>query len=178
MTEKHLESIRSRPLYHHAYIFVYIESQYSVIEAGNVRDIVQQHRFAPVAVESQIRKGGKQPRLGVMTMNEEKKLYAQDLAMVLSHGQLLYPEESEFISSDSVAVKEELLAQLRQYRRETKMTHQEDAAFADVKETYSGKAGGRKDDLCMALQIALFHGMRKRQSDGYEQLAMVNGWRL
>jgi hypothetical protein len=176
MTECHFRALRAIKQYHHAHIFVFPESNYSVIEAGNVADIVTQHEFAPVHVETQ-QVGTNKARLGVMTQANEKKMYAQDLAMVLSNGQLQYPLDMLFVSQTPVLSKDTLLQQLRTYRRETKMTNNEDAAFAQIKETYSGKGGGRKDDLCMALQIAVYHGMRKRISKPYAQLAENYGWR-
>jgi hypothetical protein len=176
MTENHLSAIRSRTQYRHAHIFVFIESNYSVIEAGRVSDIMSQHRFAPLSVEKQCT-AKNQSRIGVLTGANEKKVYAEDLQMVLSREQLQYPVETEFISQQPEPAKEELLKQLRMYRRETKASNHEDEAFALIKETYSGKGGGRKDDLCMALQIALYHGQIKRISNEYEGMALMYGWR-
>lgn len=176
MMERHMEGIRSKPHYCHAHIFVFIESNYSVIEAGSVSDILTQHRFAPMSIESQCT-GTNKSRLGVLTGPNEKKMYATDLQYALANHQLMYPFDTEFVSQKPTQTKEMLLNQLRFYRRETKQSINQAEAFAQVKETYSGKGGGRKDDLCMALQIGLYHGQVKRLSNEYEQMALTYGWR-
>lgn len=175
MIDFHFEGIRSTAQYSNACIFVYPESNNNVIEANKVRDIVQKTCYAPVFVEYQHRQG--KPRIGVLTRPEDKKQCAEDLARVMSDGLLSFPENNKLISGDPQGCKDMLIQQLRHYRKEEKITNRDDPAFAQVKEMYSGKAGGRKDDLAMALQLVLHHGAKKRLTDEYERLSAMNGWR-
>lgn len=176
MIELHLEGIRKTVQYKDAYIFCYIESNMSRIDANQVRDVVQQSRFAPVHVEYQIHQN--KPRIGVLTGAEEKKQYVKDLQNILSNGQACFPDDSMFVTNEPDKCKQLLVQQVLQFRRDEKVSNADDPAFSVVKETFSGKHGGRKDDLAMALQIALHHGAKKRMSDEYERLSFINGWRL
>lgn len=175
-TEKHLEGIRSRPQYANAHMFVYIETNADVIGGGRTADIFMNVQYAPITIHHESR-GGK-ARLGVMTGDNENKMYADNLKMVLSNGILHFPNEEEFVSSEKVKIKETLITQMRMYRLEERLTKCDNEAFSVVKQKYSGKYGGRKDDTVMVLQIAIYHGHKKRESAEYESLAVLNGWRL
>lgn len=177
MMETHIMKIRSSKQYQSCQIYAFIESNYSVIEAKNVSNVITQHQFMPIKVHYQVKANNMQ-RVGVYTGPNEKRMYVQELSLALSHESLYYPIDFEFISCKQTnVIKDELLQQLRMYRRETKMSVHEDEAFAQVHVAYSGKGGGRKDDLCMALQMAVYHGNEKLMSDEYDFDADTFGWK-
>jgi hypothetical protein len=168
MLETHLQNIRDDPRYNTAVIYVYIEANMSFLTANKVKEIVEHPRFYPVLVQSF--DPTTDARAGVWTGPDEKYLYAEEMKRALADGALVYA--ARFISSDE-SIKPEIVKQLEVYRREAKVS-------ASGKRTieYTGKSLGRKDDVCIVMQMLLHWSRLMRNSDEYQKAAELNGWRL
>jgi hypothetical protein len=158
MLQNHVLMLRAIPQYHKADIFLYIEANMSFISADEVCEmyIRNDEKFGPVIPVSDRKEGD--GRYGVWSGQYEKEAYARGLAYTMSDGNLDYCRH--MAGAKIEATKMVLQDQMKNLRREAKTP--QDMAFQQVKYVYTGKSSGKRDDLCMALQIAL-HCMRKQR---------------
>jgi hypothetical protein len=168
MLEKHLTRLREDARYQNAVIYVYIEANMSWVTANDIKKVVEQPRFYPVIVRSYDTSPEQKP--GVHTGQPEKEMYSRDLQRALGDGQLCYADR--FISDDP-NVKQELRSQMEVYRREVEV-----GPNGKLKSNFTGKSNGRKDDLCMVVQMLLYWSRLERESAEYVHAATANGWRL
>jgi hypothetical protein len=168
MLEGHLTDLRNDARYRRAVIYAYVENNSSFTNANEVRRVLEQPRFYPVVVKSFDSK--KEQRYGVWTGAAEKEMYALEMKRALGDGRLCYADK--FISRDK-GMKTEILSQLEHYRKELKVSPSGKKTYE-----YTGKGGGRKDDVCIVLQMILYWSMLERQTPEYMHAAEENGWRL
>lgn len=168
MIETHMTKLRNDSRYRHAVIFVYIEANMSFVTASQIRDIVMQPCFYPVIVQTYDQ--SKEQRTGVWTGPPEKELYANELKRALADGAISFADQ---FLTENPAVRSELRDQLEVFRREVKMSPQGKRTVE-----FTGKSPGRKDDLCIVLQMLLYWSRVMRESGEYMQMAEANGWRL
>lgn len=168
MIETHLSRIREDDRYHHALIYVYIEANLSFVTARDIGRICSQPQFFPVVVKSF--DSTKDERDGVWTGEAEKQMYTSEMKRALADGALSYADN---FLSQTENVQAEVQAQLEVFRRDVKLTE----GCTKPKITYTGKSNGRKDDLCLVLQMLLYWSRVQRESAEYLTAAASNGWR-
>jgi hypothetical protein len=158
MLKNHVISIRRIPEYKDAIIFLYVESNMSFISADQVCEmfISDVDTFGPVLPVSD--RPDSDGRWGVWSGEFEKESYAIGLSYTMSDGNIHYAEH--MACTKLLETKAILEGQLKNLRRETKQAA--DPVFQKLKYVYTGKGTNARDDLCMALQIAL-HNMRKQR---------------
>jgi hypothetical protein len=169
MISNHFVAYRSHPRYKNSWPQTFIESQMSYLEADRVaRKIIMQPRFQPVAVESRDPKG--LDRFGVPTGKHEKILYCDRLYQALVNDKLHFapdlicPHSSkQRFGPDVDALKENLRKQLGNFRKEIEVPNNPETGTYRVH--YTGKAGGLKDDLVMALGMLLYWAQLKQSTD-------------
>ena len=171
MLQNHVLMLRKIPEYRNAIIFLYIESNMSFLSADGVCEmfISDAERFGPmIPVSDRKQDDG---RYGVWSGQFEKEAYAIGLMYAMSDGSIDYAEH--VACSNLIPTKALLEDQMRALRRETKQAT--DSAYNPVKVVFTGKSHNTRDDLVMALQIAL-HNMRKQiRSDKFLHWAKSQG---
>ena len=170
MLQNHVLMLRKIPEYTNAIIFLYVESDYSYLSSDQVCEmfISDAERFGPMIPASD--DNDSEGRFGVRSQFI-KEAMAIGLMYAMSDGSIDY---AEHIASSNLAPTKLLLEdQMRVLRRETKQAT--DSAFNPVKVIFTGKSHNTRDDLVMALQIAL-HNMRKQnRSDKFLHWAKSQG---
>jgi hypothetical protein len=169
MLETHLAGLRANPRYKAAVVYVYVEANMSFVTANRIKNIIDKPVYYPTIVAQYDPKG--ESRYGVWSGPEEKEMYADELKRALADGQLCYAEH--FVSQDGAAVKSELKDQMEVFRRELKVSPTGKKTYV-----YTGKSNGRKDDLCIVLQMLLYWSKYTRESSEYANAATQNGWRI
>ena len=83
---------------------------------------------------------------------------------------------SEFISGKKTEdIQKTFLEQLKNYREELIQPLDTTTGISKIK--YTGKSTGKKDDMAICAQIALYFSDKKRLEPGFRQLAQKFGWR-
>jgi len=90
--------------------------------------------------------------LGWLTTNERKESMCMQLRDALRVGNISF--SNEFFSTTQTVreVKQQIEDELRNF---CILVEPPKTPFGKVKKTYSGKVGGRNDDLCITLQLAI-----------------------
>lgn len=174
LIEGHLDNIRLNPWYKNAHIFVFIEANYGGWwSADVVRKVVEQPKYAPL--EACRYDETADDRVGVWMRDELKDCMAGDMQRSLGDGQWCWAKD--FISWGKKAkdIQKELCEQLANYRKE--IVPPTDEATGKWKAVITGKSAGRKDDLAIVAQIALYFSGKKRLEPGFRDLAERYGWR-
>ena len=84
---------------------------------------------------------------------------------------------AHLVGHDTTTEVKHLFAQLRNFRLERQ--DPANPAFGKYKYSFTGKTGGgQKDDLILALMIAMYWGQRKRENVTFQVLAHSKGIRL
>ena len=168
MIVDHYVAYKSHDRYRTAWPHAFIENQMSYIEAGRIASLVQQPRFQPSAVECRDPKGMGRP--GVPTGKNEKTLYCDRLYQALVTErlhfapELICPHTSRHrVGPDVDALKNKFRDQLNNFRREVEAPANPDTGVYKVHLT--GKCGGQKDDLVMAMGMLLYWAQLKQTSD-------------
>jgi len=160
MAKRHFASIRRDRRYAGALIFVAIEVGGSPAFANSVgQDILASCGPGIYIVRGQV---GEPTWYGVVTNEQEKKKWANHTVSLLASD--LLRVAPDLIGAD---VYEKLLPQLveemgRYSRRRIKVNEGKDNET--TKEVYSGKAGGKQDDLCTAVIASLWQAVVLRQN--------------
>jgi hypothetical protein len=152
MITNNLRDIRRNLAYRHSLIIVYIEIGASHVQADSIATLIEKAEFQPLIVESRDSKGLARP--GVVTGAEQKRVGTLHLSRELERKTLRIA--AELITQDKKKSIIELSNQMRSWRKEIVMPH--DQAVGTFKEVFTGKAsgGGKKDDRIMALILALY----------------------
>ena len=109
--------------------------------------------------------------LGWLTTNERKEQMCLQLREALSVGKLHFSNEFFSTTQGLREVKEQLEGELRNF---CVLVEAAKTPFGKVKKTYSGKVGGRNDDLVIALQLALAGSRVFYQENRYRSFRPVN----
>jgi hypothetical protein len=152
MIRGHIERLREYPEYAEAYIEVFVESNLSYLSANAVANMVMSYPRVNVAREDKL------GRYGVHTGEAEKENYAKGLGIIMMDNMLHFAHH--VASVDWKENRMGLIDQLRVFRRE--VIESKSPGFSNPKVCYTGKSHGRKDDLVLALQIALYWMAKKR----------------
>lgn len=173
MLQTHLKKIRENRLYKKVHIFVFIEANYGGWWATDiVRGIVEQKEFAPIEVCSYDETD--KNRVGVWMRDEVKECMAGEMQRSLADGQLCFADA--FITQrDTKAIQHEFMEQLQHYRQEIIVPT--DESTGKYKKVTTGKSAGRKDDMCICAQIALYFSGKKRIDNNFRSMAVEYGWR-
>jgi len=168
----HLAAIAKHPRYGKAHKFSFIEANMSYIGADLVATWCRRMCNQPMTVES--RDPTPRGRVGVWTGPYEKETYAWTLRDIVESECLCFA--AEMIGSNIERDKAELIGQLRRFNMER--MEPKDLVFGKWKYTYGAKsAGGGKDDLAMALMIAVYWGALKREDPQFLMWARQMGYR-
>lgn len=181
MIEGHLHRLRSSPVYKEARIYVFVEANYGGDwGVDQVRRIVEQTRFSPIKVVKYDETTRDRP--GVWMTEKTKQCMMHDMQRSLADGYLCFAQD--FITTRSVErqgqmdIRKELMTQFMHYREEVVRAKNKDEAIADTKIIITGKSsGGRKDDLCITCQIALYFSGQYRLEPSFITLASQFNWR-
>ena len=171
MIINHFQELRKHPQYRDAYIYAYIEANMSYIDAGRISDLLHSQKGLG---EIEVVSFDKDKRYGVWTTPERK----HEMAV---HAQQLLATRSVRLAQDIIGQNpEETLSmffdQLNNYRKEIK--NPADYIHGKFTFSYGGKSSGKKDDLAMAWQIALYWSyVMMTSSQTYNQTAIARGWR-
>jgi hypothetical protein len=115
-------------------------------------------------------------RPGVLTTHDDKEQFVNYVRLQLGAGNILFAEELLGLESRLAEHRRLLIDQLNNYRKDIKESL--DPGFAEEKITYTGKSGGKRDDLCIALQLSLYHMQTKRHDEDFQERCRKNAWRL
>lgn len=161
LMQRHLKQLKTK--YQRAVIFLYIEANMSYLTADRMAE-------AAKSVSSDIRivcrdsKGLGRP--GVVTGENEKRLYTDAISEALSSEALVYAKD--FISDNTAQNQAKFEEQLQLFRRVVKVST-DDNAFAKAKVTWSGLG---HDDTVMCVGIMLLFSRLTRQSPEYQKEAI------
>jgi hypothetical protein len=174
MVHRHLTQLSQHPKYGKgAYKISFIEANMSYIGADLVAQWCRSMAYQPMIIES--RDPTARGRVGVWTGPYEKEAYAWTLRDIVESDRLYFA--SDMVGDNIERDKQELISQLRQFRMER--MDPLDSAFGKFKYAYTGKTGGgNKDDLALALMIAIYWGQRRREDPQFILWAKEQGFRL
>jgi len=102
--------------------------------------------------------------LGWLTTNERKEAMCLQLREALRVGNISFNQHFFSTTDTAQASRKRLEDELRNF---SVLVEPPKTPFGKVKKTYSGKIGGRQDDLCIALQLALTSMRCFHQSERY-----------
>lgn len=178
MIQRNAVALRDHPKFAQAVLVVIVECNMGYTIADRVRGMLSRPDMRPILVLS--RDPGKKGRAGIWTGETEKTLYATNLERIMANNALA--RAGTFVSPPSADPQrserhwDELLKQLATFRR---IVHQPtDEAFQKFRVTLTGKGGGAKDDLVLALQMALFWGDDVRRDPMFLTMAEQAHWQL
>jgi hypothetical protein len=155
--------LRKQKRYKDSLVYVYVEVGASWFEPQRLykRFLDKQHHYGRIEFEMYKEKDGRATPGFIMTPEMKERLVDVTLSRIKNEQLRLC---RHLAGADSVLAQNraELLVQLKEYRCELKPAL--DSSFGHEKRTFTGKSPGQKDDLCMALQMALYY-MYKTQYD-------------
>jgi hypothetical protein len=109
--------------------------------------------------------------LGWLTTNERKEAMMFSLRDALSVGSIHLSDEFFCLSQSVVKMKNQLEDELRSY---SVITEPSKTPFGKTKKTYSGKMGGRNDDIAIVVQLAIAGVRCFYREDKYRQFRPVD----
>jgi hypothetical protein len=176
MVHRHLTKLSQHPKYGKGgtvYKISFIEANMSYIGADQVAQWCRTMAYQPMIIES--RDPTARGRVGVWTGPYEKEAYAWTLRDIIESDRLYFA--ADMVGDNIERDKQALISQLRQFRMER--MDPLDTAFGKFKYAYTGKTGGgNKDDLALALMIAIYWGQRRREDPQFILWAKEKGFRL
>lgn len=173
MLTSHVERYKTVINYHsqEPIKFVYIESNNDALASDYVSNEIYKLDKQNTRIESRDPKNI--GRVGIWTHPSSKRIYNDMLVLIMSEGRLRIAED--LISVNPQGRIDELLLQMRNFRR-TEMPENEDPAFQDqIKVRYSAKGGGMKDDLLLSLMICVRWMVEKRTDQKFLDEANIKG---
>ena len=161
---KLIADIRKVDIYQSAVIYVYIEANYGGwSSAAEVSKCVRKRPFGVVKTPSYDPQGKNRP--GFWTGANEKYFFMQCMKNGLSKQSLRYAED--MVGTNPKTDIEELEKQILYFHRDPKPI--KDPIHGKPTYTYTGKGPGKKDDLCLGLQMALYFSQCMMESPEYRQ---------
>lgn len=173
MIHRHLLGLRdARSPYRDSHLFVFVEANMSWLHADEVRQMLESDsRYGPLRIESSDRSGRQRP--GVITTENNKQGFVHCLRHPLMLGHLRHAEYA--VSQDIQAARTVLHDQIRHFRRNVKEAANPEYGQA-ARVAYTGKTHTRKDDLVLALMMAMFWG--GTALDMYREEFTRRGWQF
>lgn len=164
---EHIRKCRQIPGLQNATVVLVLESNLAY-ECQHILHNIQQTNLRKwVALQE-----GASHSVGWLTTNERKEAMCLQLREALSVGKLSFAD-GFFCNTASVAeVQKTLDGELRNF---SVIVEAAKTPFGKVKKTYSGKIGGRNDDLVIALQLAMSGTRVFYESDRYKSFRISTG---
>jgi hypothetical protein len=110
-------------------------------------------------------------RLGIWTSKDSKEAYAIEIQRAVLH--MSFAEQ--FISRNAGECQAELMKQLSVFRREVIAPVNDSGVALCYQVALTGKSSGRKDDLVMALGIAIFYMYRSQNDAAFTDFCIRTG---
>lgn len=178
MIQRNAVALRDYPKFAQAVLVVIVECNMGYPIADRIRGMLSRPDMRPIFILS--RDPGKKGRAGVWTGETEKVLYGSTLERVLANGAL--SRAKTFVAPSSADSQrperhwDELLKQMATFRR---IVHEPtDETSQKFRVTLTGKGGGAKDDLVLALQMALYWGDDVRRDPVFLTMTEQAHWSL
>lgn len=164
MIDEHYGNIRKHRIYTRSYIVVYFESNMSFIDS----DRWARHLETQPHLIGRLEFARKDPmgRVGVWTTHAMKIAFAQELQKTVPTMTIATDFLTQSGDDDILA---EMLTQFRQFRREVLAPKGDGMATLFNKIVITGKSPGKKDDLVMAVCIAIYNAFADRFCPMFQQ---------
>lgn len=156
---KHVQKARELPDMHDATVVFCLESNLAFEAQHILRAVTQAGIKKWLALQEGV--GGS---LGFLTTNATKEAMCLMLRDALRIGCIALHEQFFSHTQTVSEIKHQLGEELKTY---TVIVEPGRTPFCRVRKTYSGKIGGRQDDVCVALQLALIGLRTFTSSDKY-----------
>lgn len=192
MLVNHVLAIRDIPIYRDALIAIAAEVNYGGWTGTNrIKRLLQpDRRDAPAVAYLSVLLNGRSlgplvfisndPQgsgdFGSVTAPLQKEGGADLLLQSMEREALVYAKHFVTLSKPAENIKTKIRDQLRFFRKEVDIP--DDSAFQAPKVKYTGKSGGRKDDLCGCIQFALYWMRRIRRNGQFQQFCQAAGKRV
>lgn len=172
MIHTHFMRIRAQPCFARSHIRLFIEANLSFISAFDVvaslQDFNQYGSIEAVRFDPM----GKN-RFGIWTTAESKELYCREMQRSIE--QLHLYRHFARVAQDAERTLPELYSQLGEFRIEIRVPNEEQPGTLFYKRVFTGKGPGKKDDMFMALGIALKYAFDSQSDHRFQQYcAMKN----
>ncbi len=154
---EHVRRLRAIPAFRAAVLALAVETNYGgPMEATLAWDCLRAPELQPVVLLTDTRKTTKQSVAGVVTTLSYKILYIATLLDYMRADRLLWADDQCFVTCNGPAktIQNELCSQMLRYRRDVRHSKTDEAGDGVVR--IHGKGRGERDDLMMALQMALY----------------------
>lgn len=174
LIRRHFAGLRRHPFLSEAIFIVYVEANMSWLIPNQIESIVCSGAFGSVVMDTTLTKGSKELLTGVLTTNANKRLYAEILQACILEDTLVF--SLQCVSQAFAENKNKLIEQLRNYRREIKEPN--DLSFGTFRESYTGKAKGQKDDMCLCIQLLMYWRAEKLKCQIFHRFCRRNNLRL
>jgi hypothetical protein len=161
-------------IYRDSLVIVYVEGNSGWFNCTDLQTLFRNRPRIFGYTEFQLFKDNKDVAPGVWTTDEFKEKYAYYLRIKMSGGQLRWAHELVGAEDRMKEERKKMYDQLAFYRKEIKESIA--PGFIPDKAVYTGKSGGRRDDLCMALQIGLYQMQMKRDDPAFQARVAKEGW--
>jgi hypothetical protein len=173
MVVSHLQTLEAMPQCKGAYKHIIIEANMSYISADLVATWCRRKQFTNMIIDS--KDSTDRGRVGVWTGAYEKEAYSYMLRDQIKEMNLFF--SSYLFGKEIEKAKREFMSQLRTFRLERQ--DPSDPSFGKYKYSFTGKTkGGNKDDMVLAVMMAIYWGTRKRENPQFITWAKQYGIRL
>ena len=156
----HIFQIRERPEFSECRINIIPEANMSFIATDRIKTLVEELPDDNIAVVPLIRPDNSldpKGRTGVVTSEHRKVLYVNEIRTLLSMARLKFVDVDIMVGRTTRQDKQTLGEQLKAYKEE--IVPGDEYGIRPPKKRYSGKGSGAKDDICLALQLAVYWSM-------------------
>lgn len=146
----HIQKIRSCLQWANSPLLVFVESNLGYESEHHERALRGMHK---VNFYRDLKRG----RVGVTTTLPVKHAAVTLTQNMLMEGRIALADDVVFVSSDPKTVRQKLREQLEIYSYQFKTAT---TVFGKDQMALSGKVGGMKDDVCICLQMCIYHSAR------------------
>jgi hypothetical protein len=168
----HFGKLRAHPIYRRCYNMVYFECNMSFVDSGRwARYLERSDSVNNGACE--FARFDSIGRVGTWTDNNKKIAFAQELQRAVP----TMTFASDFITcdQDSNKLRLQMIEQIRTFRKDIVAPKGDGTTQLFNKIVITGKSPGKKDDLVMALCIAMYHGFLARFDDKFQKRMRERG---
>ncbi len=169
MIKEHFVRLRRDPLLQNCLFWVFIEANMSYIDADRIVAMLACPNIGAFRAERDRKNSA---RFGVVTTQPIKEAYVRAAQEALVNGTLEIRDS--LVGQNAQGDRQNLFKQLGYFRREIKQAN--DPIHGHVRTSYTGKMGGKKDDLAMALMINLFWSNYRRTAPSFLSFANEQGF--
>lgn len=159
VVHRHLADLRNSHAFRASLITLFVEANMSWIEADRVKKLASDPLLQPLYMPAFNSKN----LPGVITTEHNKIAYVDTLRRLLEDESIGFA--TEMISARPLELKKQLMEQMRMFRRVVQKPRNEEAQSSRVFMT--GKGNNRKDDLLLALMMAVYFSRVARNDDKF-----------